>query len=69
MRTFLEQFEIVLQTATEIEPNSPNSGTTLGCLLASLNAKKTLQDTVIFELQNVVMLKVVNADLEYASRG
>lgn len=53
----------------DIKALTPNCGKNVGCLLESLKDKQTISDTMIFNLQNVVVLNVSNVDLEYATRG
>ncbi|RWS13637.1 Ataxin-2-like protein, partial [Dinothrombium tinctorium] len=69
LKTFSPEFEIVADMVVETDPKAVNSGQNIGCLLDSLRNKREVQNTMIFKLQDVIMLNLVNVDLDYASRG
>ncbi|RWS23864.1 ataxin-2-like protein isoform X2, partial [Leptotrombidium deliense] len=69
MKTFSPEFEIVVDMVVEIDPKACSGGQNIGGLLDSLKNKRDVQNTMIFKLQDVIMLNLLNVDLDYASRG
>lgn len=68
---FFPQYELVLETAIQIEKDStmPNGAPNLGSLLASLYARHDPQKTMIFALSDIVKLTAKNVDVDYALKG
>lgn len=65
------QFEIVLNTVSKVvpKPESSSPSPNIGSLLASLTAKNEFLDTVIFKLQDIVMLSIPNVNLDFAIKS
>jgi len=51
-----------------VEPNAvPIVGSNIGNLIASLQAKNKVAQTLIFKFPDVVKLNAINVDLDYAT--
>lgn len=63
----VSQLDVVLECAIEVDKsNLADQSCTITSLINSLNAKKTMVDTMIFEIENIVSVGLLDVDMDYA---
>lgn len=61
------QLDVVLESVIEVDKKSASDrGCTITSLIDSLNAKKTMSETMIFGIDSIVSVDLLDVDLDYA---